>query len=102
MANWENDKQKYIDGAGFRFPAFVMAIFSPIVFAVIEFFSNQMMMQWKNIAHQYLFTLFYMLVTAAWQFGTGDAVLFPKALDWICHDTETRPYNEDVDHCLWD
>ena len=61
-----------------------------------------MMMQWKNLAHQYLFTLFYMLVTAAWQFGTGDAVLFPEALDWICHYTEKgREYNIDVDHCLW-
>lgn len=54
-------------------------------------------MTWKHIVFQYMFTLFYMVVTAIWQISTGDAVIFPERLDWIC---ATRPGDPPSD-CLF-
>lgn len=56
----------------------------PVVLLVGEMFMNQLLMTWKHIVYQYFFTAFYMVVTAIWQVATGNAVIFPKKLDWIC------------------
>ena len=48
--------------------------------------------------YQYIFTVCYALITAVWQFGTGDAVIFPRRLDWIC---KTRNYNADDPNCIF-
>lgn len=50
-----------------------------------------MKMIWKHIVYQYLFTAAYMLMTAIWQFSTGDAVIFPDRLDWICSTRASDP-----------
>ena len=58
-------------------------------------------MQWKNIVYQYIFTMIYALITALWQVGTEDAVIFPKKLDWVCA-SETRTWNVDNQNCLFE
>ena len=45
---------------------------------------NQLMLTWKHIVYQYIFTVFYAMVTAIWQISTNDAIIFPELLDWVC------------------
>lgn len=54
----------------------------PPSFAIIEFCMNQVLMNWKHIAFQYIFTAFYALMTLIWQQATKPAVIFPGVLDW--------------------
>ena len=63
-------------------------IILPIVFFIFEFLQNQILISWKSIVWQYVFTAFYACVTACWQMVTGDAVIYPGALDWICATRE--------------
>ena len=60
----------------------------PVVCYFIEFFMNQILISWKHIVYQYLFTMLYAAITAAWQNITHEAVIFPKTLDWICASRE--------------
>lgn len=55
-------------------------------FFLCEFFMNQILMSWKHLVYQYIFTGFYALVTLVWQRSTGDAVIFPNILDWNSGD----------------
>ena len=81
-----------------------MSLIMPACILIIEIAQNQLLLEWRHLVYQYLFTMFYMVVTALWQVGTGDAVIFPKTLDWICA-TRTDP-DDDVTlindpDCLW-
>ena len=85
---YSQDPQFYIDASGFRYYAFMMALWVPACFYLLEFMMNQLLMSWKNIAYQYVFTLVYAAITATWQIVTSNAVIFPQRLDWIC---DSRP-----------
>ena len=81
-----------------------MSLIMPACILIIEIAQNQLLLEWRHLVYQYLFTMFYMVVTALWQVGTGDAVIFPETLDWICA-TRTEPDDDsklinDPD-CLW-
>ena len=71
----------------------------PPCFVVIETMQNQLLLEWKHLVYQYLFTLYYMIVTMIWQVSTSDAVIFPQTLDWIC---ASRTVSEDDDTPLYD
>lgn len=88
LANYSNDPEEYILKAGFRYDTFLCGVYLPVVFFAIEFFLNQILISWKHIVYQYVFTLCYAVITASWQTLTGDAVIFPKTLDWICASRE--------------
>lgn len=45
-----------------------------------------MLISWKQLPLQYFFTMFYAIVTLMWQKFTGNAVIFPKRLDWNASD----------------
>ena len=104
LKNYADDPSFYIDASGFRYTAFVMSLIMPACILVIEIVQNQILLEWKHLVYQYLFTIFYMLVTALWQVGTGDAVIFPETLDWICAsrtdpDDASKLINDP--DCLW-
>ena len=88
LVNYATNSSKYIELAGFRYQALLCGVFLPVVFYLLEFFLNQILISWKHIVYQYLFTLCYAGITAAWQSITGTAVIYPKTLDWICATRE--------------
>ena len=77
LENYSTDPSYYIDASGFRYTAFVISLIMPACILVIEVVQNQLLLEWKHLVYQYLFTMFYMVVTALWQVSTGDAVIFP-------------------------
>jgi len=84
LGDYDTNASFYIAAAGFRYTALVLSLFLPVGFLVIEFMQNQLLLVWKHLIYQYIFTAFYALVTLLWQTGTGSAVIFPDSLDWIC------------------
>ena len=84
IENYSNNPSQYIKACKFRYPVFLVSLFLPVVNLVFELCANQLMLVWKQISYQYIFTIFYMIVTAIWQIATQDAVIFPESLDWIC------------------
>ena len=84
LADYANNPSKYILASGFRYDVYLAGVMMPVIFYFIEFFLNQIVLSWKHIVYQYLFTVLYGVVTAAWQHLTGNAVIFPGSLDWIC------------------
>ena len=70
------------------------------MFFLVEFFLNQILISWKHIVYQYLFTAFYAGITALWQVVTKNAVIFPKALDWICATRDGAPDDCIVSQCI--
>ena len=102
LANYDSDPSKYIEGSGFRYPAFIMALALPAAYGLIEFFLNQLLMTWRHILYQFIFTIFFALVTMLWQVSTGDATIFPGALDWVCASREGGEDGCIFDECiLW-
>lgn len=99
LSDYENNPAFYQETAGFRYTALMISLYGPLIFFVIEFFLNQLLITWKHLVYQYLFTLFYALVTLIWQVSTKDAVIFPNSLDWIC---ASRDYNATNPGCLFD
>ena len=67
VKNYDDNKDFYIEAAGTRYEAFLAGIFLPLVFATWEFFQNQLLMSWRHILYQYIFTAFYALITFTWQ-----------------------------------
>ena len=49
---------------------------------------NQLLMSWKHLVWQFLFTGVYAGITAVWQTSTSTAIIFPGSLDWICASRE--------------
>ena len=84
LKNYDEHPHTFIVDSGFRYPVFLVSLTLPVVNLVFELCANQLMLVWKQISYQYIFTIFYMIVTAVWQFATQDAIIFPKRLDWIC------------------
>ena len=66
LADYENDPAKYIEASGFRYEVFLAGVMMPVIFYFIEFFLNQILISWKHIVYQYLFTTLYGGITAAW------------------------------------
>jgi len=86
LANYADNSEYYIEKAGFRYPAFQMGLYAPVGFFLVELCFNQILISWKQLPLQYLFTVAYAMVTAAWQVSTGDAVIYPGRLDWNSAD----------------
>ena len=102
LKSYTTNPDFYQEAAGFRYIAFLMALIVPVCFALFEFMLNQLLMTWKHIVYQYIFTALYAVVTAIWQVSTQDAVIFPHKLDWICASRAGNPPNCIFDQCiLW-
>jgi len=79
---YDNDPGHYTEVAGFRYIAFMTALWAPIAIFVVELFFNQLLISWKQLPMQYIFTFGYAVMTLSFQKFTGNAVIFPKRLDW--------------------
>ena len=66
LADYAKDPSKYIEASGFRYDVYLAGVMMPVIFYFIEFFLNQILISWKHIVYQYLFTVLYGVVTAAW------------------------------------
>ena len=86
LANYNETPDFYEDASGFRYPAFLLGLYAPAAFFLVELFLNQLLISWKQLVLQYFFTIFYAVATAMWQLGTGNAVIFPDRLDWNSSD----------------
>lgn len=75
---------------------------APVLFYAFEFFQNQLLISWKHLIYQYLFTAFYAATTFMWQVVTGNAVIYPRHLDWICASRAGEPEDCLFNECiLW-
>ena len=43
-----------------------MALIIPVCFQIIELFNNQLILEWKHLVYQYIFTGGYALITMGW------------------------------------
>ena len=66
LADWPNNPSKYIAASGFRYDVYLAGVMLPVIFYFIEFFLNQILISWKHIVYQYLFTTLYGVITASW------------------------------------
>ena len=70
------------------------------MFFLLEFFLNQILISWKHIVYQYLFTALYAGITALWQVVTKNAIIYPESLDWICATREGASDNCIFSQCI--
>ena len=66
LTEYETNPRPFIEAAGFRYPAFLMSLIAPVCFIFIEFMQNQLLLEWKHLIYQYIFTGGYALVTMLW------------------------------------
>ena len=66
LANYASAPETFIEAAGFRYQGLIAALFGPIIMLTLEFFQNQLLISWKHIVYQYMFTGFYAGTTAIW------------------------------------
>ena len=66
LANYDDNEAYYKDASGFRYIAFIISLIAPVVFLTIELTLNQLLISWKQLPLQYLFTVFYGIVTLMW------------------------------------
>lgn len=86
LSDFSTNPDLYIEASGFRYPAFLLSLYAPVGFFLVELCMNQLLLSWKQLPLQYIFTVLYALITALWQLSTGDAVIFPGKLDWNSDD----------------
>ena len=55
---------------------------------VLEFCFNQIVLPWKYLSHQFLFWLFYVVITVVWQLGTNGAHIYDGLVNWDCNNPE--------------
>ena len=97
---YATNPQHYIDASGFRYDAFITALYAPVIFFFFEMCQNQLMMSWRHIWYQYIFTAVYALATGLYQISQGDTVIFPRTLDWLCESRAGAVEGCLVNECL--
>ena len=70
-----------------------------MLFLLIELCQNQILIPWKHLAYQYLFTVFYAIATVCCQFASKGHI-FPGKLDWICDERVGGSEGCIVESCL--
>ena len=71
----------------------------PVIFLLIELFHNQILIPWKHLAYQYIFTIIYAIATLLTQLASKNHV-FPGKLDWICDERIGAEEGCIVESCL--
>ena len=66
VKNYEGNEEFYLEQAGLRYYGFFYAVVCPLFFGTWEFFQNQLLISWRHIIYQYIFTAFYALITYTW------------------------------------
>ena len=94
LDDYWNNPSEWDEQAGFRHPAYMWSMFGPIAFLLVEICLNQLLLLWKHIIFQYLFTLAYMIVTMVLSMANAEDV-FVSGFDWHCLR------GSDTEVCAW-
>ena len=81
--NFYDNLSYWVNMAGWRHPAYLISLYAPPIFLIVEICLNQLVFQLNHICFQYIFTLFYILVVAGLQFA-GAQEIYVAGFDWSC------------------
>lgn len=80
--------------AEWRHPAYLVSLYTPVIFLLVEICMNQLTLLWKHVTMQYAFTAVYLIVTAILQLA-GSQEIYVAGFDWNCLK------GSDTDPCQW-
>ena len=95
LADYDADPDSWNGQAGWRHPAYLVSLFLPPCFLLIEMCLNQLTIHMKHIICQYAFTLFYIFVTAILQLA-GTQEIYVAGFDWNCLKGD-----DSLNKCQW-
>ena len=93
MDQYDSDPASWNALARWRHDAYLMSMYAPCFFLLVEISVNQLNLHWKHITLQWLFTAVYIFVTAVLQLA-GSAFIYVAGFDWNC-------IKDDSIECTW-
>ena len=93
MDLYDSDPEYWNKQAEWRHQAYLISMYAPCFFLLVEICFNQINLHWKHISLQWIFTAIYLFVTAVFQLA-GSSDIYVAGFDWNCIKGE-------ISECTW-